>query len=236
VASDASLRLRQLSLDIRLREDYRFNNFVGAEQAVSAIRRQINGESDEWLSYLWGNRGSGRSHLLAAAIHEAHKSGLSCIYFDIAECLTMSAAQLLDGLQTLHLVCIDNIDLIAGNEWELALFNLLNAMDGTAANLLVAALHPPPNLRLQLVDLKTRLMTGFMFQLAGLSDDEKLALLTRKAESRGFLLTKKVGRFILNRSDRDLPALLNSLDSLDRQSVVHQKKLTIPFVKNVLKL
>ncbi len=236
MAIDASLRLRQLSLDIGLREDCRFNNFVGAEQAVSAIRSQINGESDEWLTYLWGNPGSGRSHLLAAASHEAQKSGLSCIYFDIADCLTMSADQLLEGLQTLRLVCIDNIDLIAGNEWELALFNLINAMHGTTANLLVAALEPPPNLRLQLVDLKTRLMNGFVFQLVGLSDDEKLLLLTRKARSRGFRLTKEVGRFLLNRSDRDLPALLNSLDSLDSQSVTHQKKLTIPFVKDVLKL
>lgn len=236
MAIEDSLRLRQLSLDIGLREDCRFDNFFGAEHAISAIRRQITGDSDEWLSYLWGNPGSGRSHLLAAASHEAQKRGLSCIYFDIAECLTMSADQLLEGLQTIRLVCIDNIDLIAGNEWELALFNLINAMGGTAANLLVTALEPPSNLRLELVDLKTRLMNGFIFQLAGLSDDEKLALLTRKAQSRGFLLTKEVGRFILNRSDRDLPTLLSSLDSLDNQSLAHQKKLTIPFVKSVLKL
>ncbi|MBA1845318.1 DnaA regulatory inactivator Hda, partial [Escherichia coli] len=53
---------------------------------------------------------------------------------------------------------------------------------------------------------------------------------------RGFELPEDVGRFLLKRLDREMRTLFMTLDQLDRASITAQRKLTIPFVKEILKL
>ena len=57
-----------------------------------------------------------------------------------------------------------------------------------------------------------------------------------RAKLRGFELSKEVGRFILKRLDRQMRTLFDMLDRLDHASIVAQRKLTIPFVKDILRL
>ncbi|GAB1103251.1 MAG: hypothetical protein Sw2LagTSB_11380 [Shewanella algae] len=57
-----------------------------------------------------------------------------------------------------------------------------------------------------------------------------------RARIRGFELPEDVGRFLLNRLARDLRTLFDVLDRLDKASMVHQRKLTIPFIKEMLRL
>ena len=62
----------QLPLDIRLREDATFANYVG--ESAHQLREATG------IVYVWGEPGTGRSHLLQASCHEARARGASCIY------------------------------------------------------------------------------------------------------------------------------------------------------------
>ena len=56
------------------------------------------------------------------------------------------------------------------------------------------------------------------------------------SEERGLELTEDVATFLLSRQQRDLPYLLGMLETLDQASLQAQRRLTIPFVKQVLEL
>uniref|UniRef100_UPI002B1D6593 HdaA/DnaA family protein n=1 Tax=Pseudomonas marginalis TaxID=298 RepID=UPI002B1D6593 len=85
-------------------------------------------------------------------------------------------------------------------------------------------------------DLASRLDWGLIYKLHPLSDEEKIQALQLRARMRGFELTEDVCRFVLKRLDRKMGTLFDILNELDHESIVAQRKLTIPFVKDILKL
>ena len=151
---------------------------------------------------------------------------------------TWFVPEVLDGMEHLSLVCIDNIECIAGDElWEMAIFDLYNRiLESGKTRLLITGDRPPRQLNLGLPDLASRLDWGQIYKLQPLSDEDKLQALQLRARLRGFELPEDVGRFLLKRLDREMRTLFMTLDQLDRASITAQRKLTIPFVKEILKL
>ncbi|SVJ79973.1 Chromosomal replication initiator protein DnaA [Klebsiella pneumoniae] len=124
--------------------------------------------------------------------------------------------------------------LVGKREWEEGLFHLFNRLRDTGRRLLLAASKSPRELQVKLPDLKSRLTMALIFQLHGLSDEDKLRALQLRASRRGLHLTDEVGRFILNRGSRSMNSLFDLLEQLDRASLQAQRKLTIPFLKETL--
>lgn len=232
----------QLSLSVQLPDGETFASFYpGANvQLLTALKNAAVGGGDPFI-YLFGNRSSGTSHLLHATCTECSDADRSAAYLPM-EMSSMMTPSVLDGMEHLDLVCIDNIELIAGNrEWEVALFNFYNRwLDShdqhTPGSLIVTGNSAARHLGIQLPDLLSRLDWGVSYQLQLLDDDGKLAALQLRAEFRGLKLPMDVARFLLNRSSRDMKTLIATLDRLDQASISAQRRLTIPFVKETLSL
>ena len=65
-------------------------------------------------------------------------------------------------------------------------------------------------------------------------DDFKKQVLKHRAKMRGMPLSDQVSDYILQRADRSLIDLIAVLERLDAKSVQRQRKLTVPFVKDVM--
>jgi DnaA family protein len=151
--------------------------------------------------------------------------------------LTSSSSQILENFETISLVCLDDIHCIAGKkDWEEAIFNLFNRLQLSGNRLLVTAKSVASQLNLQLPDLTSRLLSGLIFQVQELEDEDKIAALQWRAKWRGLTLSKETGEFLLNRIPRNFSALINTLEKLDNASLAEQRKLTIPFIKSVLEI
>ncbi len=228
----------QLSLPLSLPDDETFNSFYAGENAslLSAIQTAINQPHGSYL-YFWSRDGGGKSHLLHAACAEVSSKDRAVGYVPLDK-RAWFVPDVLEGMEHLSLVCIDNVQCIAGDdEWEMALFNLYNRILETGRTcLLITGDRPPRQIPLQLPDLASRLDWGQIYKLHPLSDDEKIQALQLRAKLRGFELPEDVGRFILKRLDRQMRTLFDMLDRLDHASIVAQRKLTIPFVKDILRL
>ncbi len=228
----------QLPLSIQLRESATFANFVagGDEMVVAALRHACQSPAQERFIYLWGGHGGGKSHLLQAACHEvASRGGGGSLYLPLAEADQL-APQMLEGMEQMGVVAIDDVDAIAGERgWEEALFHLYNRLrDEGSGALIVSSRLPLPSLALQLPDLKSRLAWGLVFQLRGLDDRGKLQALQQGAQGRGLDLPEEVGSYLLRHYHRDLSRLFELLERLDNASLAVQRRLTIPFVKDVI--
>lgn len=228
---------QQLSLPIYFPDDETLESFYPGNngQLLNAIRASLERPGDSL--YFWSSKGGGRSHLLHASCAEMSARGEAVSYLPM-ERRHLLKPELLEGMEYLALVCVDNIEVIAGDrEWEVALFDLYNRVrEQEVARLFIAGNRTPRQLSLGLPDLVSRLEWGPIYKLLPLADGEKLAALKMRAHLRGFDLSEDVGHFLLKRLKRDLRTLFVTLDRLDQASITAQRKLTIPFVKKILGL
>ena len=184
--------------------------------------------------YIWGPVGSGKSHLLQALCNAAAKQELAVVYIPLSESEKFSP-NMLDGLENLDLVCLDDVDSIAGDdEWEQALFHLFNRMREEQTPMIITASEGPRGSSIQLQDLSSRLVWDLVFHLETITEEESLQALKQRARARGFDLPDDVANYLLKRVSRDMHSLFRILDRLDQASLVAKKKLSIPFVKSLL--
>ena len=181
--------------------------------------------------WLWGPPSTGKTHLLQAVCDRA---GDQSVYVPLAQ-FADADPQLLDGLASRNLVCIDDIDLVAGNaDWEHALFVLCNQILDADGRLVVTAAAPPRASKILLADLRSRLSRLPIFQCQPLGENERASALQLRARHRGLDLPNDTARYLLTRSRRDMTSLYSLLDKLDDEALRAQRRLTIPFVKSVM--
>jgi DnaA family protein len=200
---------------------------------LDQLRRQLSG--GESYIYLHGRHGCGRSHLLQAACQHASEHGYAPMYLPLQQLLCYTPNAVFDSLEQQSLVCLDDVQVIAGHDhWEEALFHLFNRLTTTGTALLIAADRPVRTLPIQLADLASRLSSGASYYIPPLNDEQRLAVLQSRARQRGLQLTDDVAQFIHYRCQRDMATLMTILDHLDTASLRAQRRLTIPFVKAVM--
>jgi len=199
------------------------------------LQRTANGSGEPFF-LLWGAAGSGKSHLLQACCHLAADQGRAVAYFSLKN-ISSLAPEMLEGWENYPLVCVDDVHLVAGiARWEEALFNLYNRIRECRGSLIVSSISLPAGHAFSLPDLVSRLGWGLVYHLYPLDDDQRLAVLQQRARQRGCEMPDETGRYLLRRLPRDMPALIELLDKLDKASLAAQRKLTVPFVKSVLGL
>lgn len=229
--------INQLTLGVSLKDEATWDNFyAGQNDPLVQILKNAAKGIGERIIYFCGNEGEGCTHLLQACCHEAHHHRMTATYIPLASLIEFSP-DIFEGLESLQLICIDDLHLIAGKPaWEEAFFHAYNRIHDANRCLIVTANVMPKALGVALPDLVSRLSWGMVYKLQTLTDAEKLAVLIMRAQRRGVTLPEEVGQFILNHCPRQLSALLAALETLDTASLAAQRKLTIPFVKTVLKI
>ncbi|SMF94659.1 regulatory inactivation of DnaA Hda protein [Methylomagnum ishizawai] len=225
----------QLPLPFTFNPELGFEQFhagVNAEQ-VRHLQRTATG-AGESLIFLWGEPGSGKTHLLNACCRTACQLQRTVSYLPLGV-VRDYGPEMLEGLEHMDLVCLDDLEQIAGDAaWEEALFELFNRLRDLGRDLIATASAPPARSPIRLPDLKTRFGWGLTLRLQALRDEDKLAVLALYARSLGLDLPPQVGRFLLTHHRRDPQTLRALLERLDQASLAAQHKLTIPFVKRFL--
>lgn len=225
----------QLPLQFEFHKNQTIDSFfVGPNNEVINGLRRFVADADEPYLYLWGTTGSGKSHLINSCCQLAHSQKRNVLLLPMRDLVAMEPERL-EGLADSELVCVDDVQLVNHSpDWEIAFFNLFNQLRDNGHQLLVSASCPPTDLDCTLADLKTRLAWGLTLELKPFNDDERLAALISRATSLGMVLSPDVGCYILARFPRDFRSLWQLLEKLNQASLAAQRKITIPFLKQVL--
>ena len=226
---------RQLPLAFSRLDIYDFASYLPGANG-DAVERLLNTALGRGAKniYLWGKQGAGKSHLLQAACKLAAADQRPCAYVPLA-LLGDARPEILASLDELSLVCMDDLDAVAGkDEWEVAMFNLFNRLKDADIPLVMSARNSPSGIPICLPDLKSRLTWDLSFRLQPMDESLKMIALKRRAEARGFALSDSVMEYLIRRVNRDTHNLFRWLDRLEVHSLVAQKKLTVPFVKRIL--
>jgi DnaA family protein len=228
------LMLRQFPLRLSRERQRTFTNYiVGTNpKAVRAVEALCDSSEADSL-YLWG-KSCGKTHLLLAALDAVERHGAEAVYLPMREMAGLSPA-CLDGLIAADLVCIDDIEQIAGNPaWEEALFHLYNRTRDHNGRLLLTGHASLSRLGIQLPDLQSRLSWGANYRLRALNDEGLRELLLQLSVDRGMEMSGDAVDYLLKRYSRDIKALVVLIDDLDKRSLSAKQKLTIPFLRQSL--
>lgn len=223
--------MRQLPLGVRLSDRARLASFApGANvEAVRALEGLLAAGAGGVL-WLWGPRGSGRSHLLQAACAAIGPAG----YFPLAE-LGPLGPGMLDGAAALGCVALDDVEAVAGDAgWERALFFLHRARERQGGRLLFAAGCPPGAAGFTLADLASRLGAAEIRALHPLDEAGQREALRLRAMLRGLEFPEETLSYLLRRHPRDMPSLMAMLERLDLEALAAQRRLTVPFIRQAL--
>lgn len=230
-----SVAQTQLTLRLSPQEIYRFDNFLFAKpETGQALDSFCQLDSLNFL-YLCGEEGTGKTHLLIACAEKVQQQGFRVIYLSLAELIQTAQPAVLQSLEQADLLCLDDLEAVAGKpEWEEALFHCFNRLHDAQGHLLIATENNPANIQIDLPDLRSRLATGLVYQLTTMSDEQKQQALMLQSQSRGLTMSEDVAQYLLRRYGRDMPALMAVLQQLDKASLQAKRKLTIPFIRQVL--
>jgi DnaA-homolog protein len=208
--------------------------FPGRNAEALEHARQLAQGTVAGLTWLCGPTGAGKTHLLQAICAAASGNGRAG-YVPLAEVASLGVG-VLDGLRQLDCLCLDDIDRITGEaQWEYALFALLRELEDCGGRLVLSAVAPPALLHWFLPDLGSRCAAAAVFQLRVLDEQEQQEALTLRARLRGFELPEETLRWLQRRFPRDMHSLYAVLDTLDEAALAAQRRLTIPFIREVLR-
>ena len=229
--------MRQLALDLKLADYARFDTFyAGPNGMVLTALKTAADSAGPGVDWLWGMTGSGRSHLLQACVEAASEAGRAASWLPLGEDGEL-VPEMLEGLGYLDLICLDDVDAVAGDPaWERALFNISETAKTGHGRVICSASAPPAAAGFELRDLESRLAAGPVWKLLPLEDAELVAALQLRARWRGLELPDDTCRFLMRRVPRSSQVLFALLDQLDGAALESQRRLTIPFVKEVIDL
>jgi len=218
--------MQQLSLQLAPPPEPAFDNFFAAGNAAALAQLRAAAAGAERFVYVWGPRGSGKTHLLrafAGAVPGARYT-LAGGAIDTGETIEVGPTALAcDDVQRLDLV------------GQLALFDAYNRLKTGGGSLLTAGDRPPADLPLR-EDLRTRIGAGVVLHLTSLSDEEKKAALSEHARRLGLPLAPEWLDYILTRAVRDMGTQMALIDTLDRLSLERKRPVTLALVREVVQL
>lgn len=218
----------QRALPFKLRERSTFQDFVvGANgELVDRLRRVHDGFECLWLL---GAPGVGKTHLLQALCHE-HRNSVYIPARSIG-----ADGESLAGYADFGMTAADDVGWWCGTAAaELAVIGLYDRLTSRGARLVIAADRSPMDMTFALPDLRSRARAAACYRVAPLDDAGCAELLTAAARQRGLALSSEAVRFLLARVTRDQRELLRILDRLDHSSLAAHRRITIPFIKEVL--
>lgn len=228
--------MKQLALDIglapmpTLERFFPGPNAAALEHLLQSVYSSASDAHSPVPTYLWGEPGSGKSHLLKAVREALREHGASVGWRDARS----KYAPAFDERWTA--VILDDVHLYSTSQQAVAFNWFINAMspaNGVPRWVLAAGNLPPSDLPLR-ADLRSRLGWGNVFQLHLLDEAERRLVLRQQAEARGVTLGGDVVDYMLRRFSRDLGSLMQLLDKLDHHALRTQRAITIPLLKDML--
>ena len=225
--------MKQIALDIGLANAPAFSNFFAGPNTAALSHLGLWAGSplrSPVPTYLWGEPGSGKTHLLKAAAASLQEQGARIGWLDT------SVTEPPEFNDAWGAVFLDDCHLYTAVQQQAAFnwfVNVVNSADGQPRGVLAAGSVPPADLMMR-DDLRSRLGWGHVYELQLLSEPERRGVLRAQADARGIFLSDEVISFVLSRFSRDLSSLMQLLNQLDGYALQTQRAITVPLIKAML--
>ena len=208
-----------------------FDNFYFEGSNIEA-KDALFGSGD---IFLYGLEKTGKTYLLQSLCNHYFDEGKTSLLIPLKEVKDLGS-QITESLENLDLICIDDVDLIAGdNSWEIAIFNLINNCLLTNCRLVFCSSFNPSNINFELKDLMSRIKKINHIELFPVNTNDISKAIKFIANSRSINLGEREINYLITYSERSISNLINIMEKLDDLSMELKRKISVPLIKEVIR-
>lgn len=223
----------QQALDLPISPRYGFDSFIpcpGNATALEFARRVADPAGNEKLLYLYGDTGSGKTHLL----HSIGRS-LSGDGYQVVSCRDLALldeADLLNRLQELPALLVDDLDQLP-MRLRVGMWELFNRHHQAGRTVVLAGRPAPKELQNLDDHLISRLLWGLVARMDVSDDRSRLMLIGKLAADRQIVLPEEVASWLLTVLPRDVGSLVTACNSLYRAALEQQRRITLRLAREL---
>ena len=222
-------KIEQLTFPWSKPNNSSFGDFY-IEENNHSVLGNLKGEED---LVIYGTSKAGKSFLLQSLCNYFSEVNKSSLYIPLKE-LNSHETELLDNLEKLNLVCIDDLETIAGdNKWETAIFNLINDCLLSDCRIVFCSNINPSLISFKLEDLFSRIQKINKIEVYPVKSDNLTEAVRFFADLRSINIGDKEIAYLINHTRRSMGDLVTHINQLDKLSMQLKRKITIPLIKKV---
>lgn len=234
----------QLPLKIGLREEARFDTFVAEKESIAVAIAGIESmllSTNSCCILLAGEKMSGKTHILQSSCrffseNNQKNTGSSTVYLPLADKSLPFVPLILNGLENVNLICIDDVDEIVGDkDWEVSLANLIVKSQTQGQKLMLSSRMKINDWQLITKELSRAMVSVSTINFSRLkASSELIEALKKRSEHFGFDFRLEIGNYLIKQFSNDLSELIAALQIIENASIIQKRKITLPFVKQIL--
>ena len=230
---------KQLIFPFQINQKASFDSFFCSPDNQNLMTRladiAISQDANELIIH--GEKGSGKSFLMQAICNELSSSEKQFAFIPMKKALNMGV-EIFQNLGSLDTVCIDDLQLIFANqEWETALFNLINECQQSNCSLILSLGGTQPvEESIVLPDLLSRIKRMEFLALHAVQDELFNKAIVFVAQQLEIKIDNAELEFLLKHQTRVFSLLVENIITLDKQAASLKRKITIPLIKETLNI
>ena len=227
----------QLHLNVQLDDSISLDKFINCDSTRDFLNILSNTTKDSSISsfyLIWGDSGRGKSYVMQGLHRKYLEDGKKTFHFSFSD-KRVASTEILSNLASLEALFIEDMELMEISEdWEKAMFNLINECRISGTKIYLSSNIVPKDLPISLKDLASRLSSFTAIEIPEITEEEKIQALLQSAKRKGFLLDDKTIKYIINYTSRSLSDLLRLLNELDSFSLKKKKKISPSLVREMV--
>ena len=230
---------KQLIFPFQINQKASFDSFFCSPDNQNLMTRladiAISQDANEIIIH--GEKGSGKSFLMQAICNELSSSEKQFAFIPMKKAFNMGV-EIFQNLGSLDTVCIDDLQLILANQqWETALFNLINECQQSNCSLILSLGGTQPvEESILLPDLLSRIKRMEFIALNAVQDELFNEAIVFVAQQLEIKIDNAELEFLLKHQTRIFSRLVENIITLDKQAASLKRKITIPLIKETLNI
>ena len=228
---------KQLIFPFQINQKASFDSFFCSPDNQNLMTRLVDIVSSPDTSELiiHGEEGSGKSFLMQAICNELSSAEKQFAFIPMKKAFNMGV-EIFQNLGSLDAVCIDDLQLILANQdWETALFNLINECQQSNCTLMLSLGGTQPlDESIILPDLLSRIKRMEFIALHAVQDEFFNQAIDFVAQQLDIKIEEAELEFLLKHQTRIFSLLVENIITLDNQAASLKRKITIPLIKETL--
>ena len=222
---------KQLIFPFQINQKASFDSFFCSPDNQNLMTRlaDIVSSSDTSELIIHGEEGSGKSFLMQAICNELSSAEKQFAFIPMKKAFNMGV-EIFQNLGSLDAVCIDDLQLILANQdWETALFNLINECEQSNCSLMLSLGGTQPlEESIILPDLLSRIKRMEFIALHAVQDEFFNQAIDFVAQQLDIKIEKAELEFLLKHQTRIFSLLVENIITLDNQAASLKERSPFP--------
>jgi chromosomal replication initiator protein len=239
---------KQLLLNFPARPEFNFSNFVVSQGSQFAFDAAMDFCSNSQALYqslfLFSEKNLGKTHLLLSIGNHVAEKGERALYIQgadfsnrIGDGTSSQAQQTLQHLLDVDYFLLDDVEEVAhSTAAQEKLYHIYNTVIEKGGKVAFTSCFSPEKIKSAESYLTSRFQWGMLTEIKPIDDDTTAKIIQKLAKDINLTFPENIVHYLLVRIPRDFISIQNAVSTINKESYIQKKKVTLPLVKTALNL